>query len=82
LLNITCKAKDGLKDHKDLQILGIREELHPQERPNGKVYLPPTGYTITNEEKHQKDHAITNPHRILSKHKEYGLHVRTKSELL
>jgi hypothetical protein len=26
------------------------EELHPQERPNEKVYHPPTSYTLTNEE--------------------------------
>jgi hypothetical protein len=43
--------KDGLNTCKDLQALGIREELHPQERPNGKVYLPPANYTLTNEEK-------------------------------
>jgi hypothetical protein len=43
--------KDGLNAHKDLQVLGIREELHPQESSNGKVYLPPAGYTLTNEEK-------------------------------
>jgi hypothetical protein len=51
LLDITGKPKDGLNAHKDLQVLGIREELHPQKRPNGKVYLPPASYTLTNEEK-------------------------------
>jgi hypothetical protein len=51
LLDITGKTKDGLNAHKDLQVLGIREELHPQERPNGKVYLPPASYTLTNAEK-------------------------------
>jgi hypothetical protein len=51
LLDITGKSKDGLNAHKDLQVLGIREELHPQKRPNGKVYLPPASYTLTNEEK-------------------------------
>jgi hypothetical protein len=29
LLEITGKMKDGLNAHKDLQGLGIREELHP-----------------------------------------------------
>jgi hypothetical protein len=43
--------KDGLNTHKDLQVLGTREEVHPQERPNRKVYLPPAAYTLTNEEK-------------------------------
>jgi hypothetical protein len=51
LLDISGKMKDGLNAHKDLQVLGIREELHPQERPNGKVYLPLASYTLTNEEK-------------------------------
>jgi hypothetical protein len=41
---------DGLSAHKDLQAHEIREELHPQERPNGKAYLPPTSYTLTAEE--------------------------------
>jgi hypothetical protein len=51
LLDITGKMKDGLNAHKDLHVLGIREELHPQERLNGKVYLPAASYTLTNEEK-------------------------------
>jgi hypothetical protein len=51
LLGILGKTKDGLNACKDLQVLGIREELHPQERPNGKVYLPPASYTLTNEVK-------------------------------
>jgi hypothetical protein len=50
-LDISSKKKDGLSTHKDLQTLEIREELHPQERPNGKAYLPPTSYTLTTEEK-------------------------------
>jgi hypothetical protein len=37
LLDIPGKMKDGLNAYKDLQVLGIRKELHPQERPNGKV---------------------------------------------
>jgi hypothetical protein len=36
LLDIIGKTKDGLNARKDLQALGIREELHPQERPNEK----------------------------------------------
>jgi hypothetical protein len=51
LLDIIGKTKDGLNAHKNLQAFGIREELHPQERPNGNVYLPPASYTLTNEEK-------------------------------
>jgi hypothetical protein len=41
LLDIPSKTKDGLSACKDLQVLEIREELHPQERLNGKAYLPP-----------------------------------------
>jgi hypothetical protein len=52
-LDIPSKMKDGLNTHKDLQTLGIREELHPQERPNRKVYLPITSYTLTTEEKRE-----------------------------
>jgi hypothetical protein len=46
LLDIAGKTKDGLNTRKDLQALGIREELHPQKKPNGKVYLPPASYTL------------------------------------
>jgi hypothetical protein len=51
LLDIPGKMKDVLNTHKNLQVLGIREELHPQERLNEKAYLPPANYTLTNEEK-------------------------------
>jgi hypothetical protein len=51
LLDITGKTNDGLNACKDLQALGISEELYPQERLNRNVYLPPASYTLTNEEK-------------------------------
>jgi hypothetical protein len=51
LLDIPSKTKDGFSARKDLQALEIREELHLQERPNKKAYLPPASYTITTEEK-------------------------------
>jgi hypothetical protein len=51
LLDIPSKTTDGLSAHKDLQDLEVREELHPQERPNGKAYPPPGSYTLTTEEK-------------------------------
>jgi hypothetical protein len=53
LLDILSKMKDGLNAHKDLQNLGIREGLHPQEILNEKVYLPPASYTQTIEEKRE-----------------------------
>jgi hypothetical protein len=37
LLDIPSKTNDGLSARKDLQALEIREELHPQERSNGKA---------------------------------------------
>jgi hypothetical protein len=51
LLDIAGKTEDGLNTHKDLHALEIREELHPQERLNGKVYLSPARYILTTEEK-------------------------------
>jgi hypothetical protein len=51
LLYILGKMKDGLNIHKDLQVLVIGEELHPQEKPNGMVYLPLARYNLTKEEK-------------------------------
>jgi hypothetical protein len=50
LLDILSKTNDGLGARRDLQPLEIREELHPQERPNEKIYLPPASYTLTTEE--------------------------------
>jgi hypothetical protein len=51
LLDIPSKIRDGLSAHKDLHALQIREELHPQQRPNGRAYLPPASYTLTTEKK-------------------------------
>lgn len=53
LLNMEGKSKDNLKSRLDLQRLGIRRELHPQELPNGKFLLPPACYTMSNGEKDQ-----------------------------
>ena len=50
-MDVPGKCKDGLKARRDLEALGIRPELHPQERANGKVFLPPASYTLTVEEK-------------------------------
>jgi hypothetical protein len=51
LLDIPSKTKDELSARKDLQALEIKEELHPQKRPNRKAYLPSASYTLTTEEK-------------------------------
>jgi hypothetical protein len=50
-LDIPSKTNDGLSSCKDLQALEIREELHPQERPNRRAYLPPASCTLTTKEK-------------------------------
>jgi hypothetical protein len=51
LLDIPSKTKNELSSYKDLQPLEIREDLHPQERPNRKAYLLLAIYTVTTEEK-------------------------------
>ncbi|XP_024013230.1 uncharacterized protein LOC112087553 [Eutrema salsugineum] len=44
------KSKDGLNARKDLQVLGIRKDLHP--RPQGKrTYLPAAPWSLSKEEK-------------------------------
>ncbi|XP_074323112.1 uncharacterized protein LOC141660050 [Apium graveolens] len=50
LLNIHGKTKDGMKARLDLQELGVRAELAPQQ--SGKhAYLPPACYTLSRKEK-------------------------------
>ncbi|XP_071688269.1 uncharacterized protein [Rutidosis leptorrhynchoides] len=51
LMNIDGKTKDHLKARRDLKAMGIRKELHPQNLPNDKVYLPPTCYSLSKNEK-------------------------------
>jgi hypothetical protein len=51
LLGLSGKVKDGLKSRKDLVDLKIRHELHSQELPNGKQYLPPASYNLTPDER-------------------------------
>jgi hypothetical protein len=41
LLDITRKMKDELKSRNDLIQFGLRPELHPMLRANGKHYIPP-----------------------------------------
>jgi hypothetical protein len=51
LLDIPRKMEDGLKLRNDLVQFGLRPELHPKLRPNGKHYQPPASYSLTIEEK-------------------------------
>jgi len=48
---ISGKVKDGLKSRKDMVALGIRKDLHPVPHPNGKQYLPPASYNLTQDER-------------------------------
>ena len=50
LLNMNDKSKDGVKSRKDLKELGIRRDLHLQERGK-RIYLPPAPYTLSKLEK-------------------------------
>ena len=50
-LGISRKVKDGLKSRKDMVALGIRKDLHPVPHPNGKQYLPPASYNLTQDER-------------------------------
>ncbi|XP_074352503.1 uncharacterized protein LOC141691636 [Apium graveolens] len=50
LLNIPGKTKDGIKARLDIQEMGVRVELAPQQ--SGKrAYLPPACYTLSRKEK-------------------------------
>jgi hypothetical protein len=51
LLDIPRKTKDRLKSHNDLVQFGLRPELHPMLRANGKHYLPLASYSMIVEEK-------------------------------
>jgi hypothetical protein len=53
LLEMPRKMKDELKSHNDLVQFGLRPELYPMLRPDGKHYLPPASYSLTVENKKQ-----------------------------
>jgi hypothetical protein len=45
------KTNDGLKSRNELVQFGLRPELHPMLRANGKHYLPSASYSLIVEEK-------------------------------
>ncbi|XP_074374341.1 uncharacterized protein LOC141714739 [Apium graveolens] len=50
IIKYTCKTKDGINSRLDMQEMGIRTELAPQQ--SGKLaYLPPACYTLCKKEK-------------------------------
>lgn len=50
LLGIDGKSKDNLNSRLDLQLLGIRKDLHPV-KVGEKYFLPPAPYTMSPDEK-------------------------------
>jgi hypothetical protein len=50
-LCLTGKVKDRLKSRKDLVDLQIKQELHAQPHTNGKQYLAPVSFNLTQHER-------------------------------
>ena len=52
LLDVVGKSKDHINSRYDLQVMGIRKELHPvKDNTNGKVYLAKSSFSMKPEEK-------------------------------
>jgi hypothetical protein len=51
LLDMKGKTKDNLKARKDLRKMGLRPELHPITKANGKTYMPAACHTMSNVDK-------------------------------
>ncbi|XP_073102509.1 uncharacterized protein [Elaeis guineensis] len=51
ILGVTGKSKDNLNSRYDMQEMGIRKALHPQQRVSGKAYLPPACFTMSKDDK-------------------------------
>jgi hypothetical protein len=75
LLDMPRKMKDRLKSHNDLVQFGLRPELHPKLRPNGKHYLPSASYSLTVEEKKKLSMPTwdVNTHKFLIQHQQTSL---------
>jgi hypothetical protein len=78
LLNISRKMKDELKSRNDLVQFGLRPELHPMLRANGKHYLPPASYSLAVEEKNILSVSTwgASTHRLLVQHQQTTLNER------
>jgi hypothetical protein len=78
LLDMSRKMKDGLKLGNDLVQFGLRPELHPILRPNGKHYLPLASYSLTVEEKNILSVPAwgASTHRFLVQHHQTSLSER------
>ncbi|KAL3849470.1 hypothetical protein ACJIZ3_011352 [Penstemon smallii] len=51
LLNLEGKTKDGLNARLDLELVGLKQELHPKRGQNQKTTLPSARYSLKKEEK-------------------------------
>ncbi|KAL3839245.1 hypothetical protein ACJIZ3_023836 [Penstemon smallii] len=51
LLNLEGKTKDGLNERLDLELMGLKPELHPRQDPNNKTVLPPACFSLKKEDK-------------------------------
>ena len=51
LLGIQGKTKDNLNSRLDLQVMGIRQELHPIYKDDQTYLLPAARYTMSSTEK-------------------------------
>jgi len=50
-MGVYGKSKDSLEARQDLQRMEERDNLHPEKTNDGRQYLRPTSYTLSNEEK-------------------------------
>ncbi|KAG6405592.1 hypothetical protein SASPL_133183 [Salvia splendens] len=50
-MNLDGKSKDNYKSRQDLEQMGIRPELHPITKEQGKVYLPAATFTMSKKER-------------------------------
>jgi len=50
-MGVYGKPKDSLEARQDLQRMEQRDNLHPKKRDDGRKYLIPASYTLSNEEK-------------------------------
>lgn len=49
--NLDGRTKDNLQARLDLVEMNIRPDLHPQEKPSGKFYLPPALFAMSKSER-------------------------------
>ena len=50
-MGVYGKPKDSLEARQDLQRVEERDNLHPEKTDDGRKYLRPASYTLSNEEK-------------------------------